>query len=657
MSVAIVGNPNVGKSALFNQLTGRYVVVSNYPGTTVEISRGRARLTASPEDVEVIDTPGMYSLLPITEEERVARRMLLSDPPQTVVHVVDAKCLDRMLPLTLQLLELDLPVVLVLNMMDEAARAGIEVDAAGLSATLGIPVATAVATTRDGATRARAAIADGGARAAAPPLRYDEDLERAIAAVTASLPDRFSRGGRGVALLLLQGDSELTAAVRGEDPATADRIDDTVRELAGADPAALGLRVATRRHARAAELCATHVRAPSRRRRTFADRLNDLAIHPATGIPIVLLILYFGLYRFVGVFGAGDVVDFLENRVFGEHVNPWVNDLLARVLPGEGWRYWGRELLGGDYGVVTLGVTYAMAIVLPIVALFFLFFSILEDTGYFPRLALLVDRVFKRIGLNGRAVIPIVLGFGCDTMATMVTRIQETRRERFITTILLAIAIPCSAQYGLVTALLASQPGGVLGISFAFLAWAALMLAVFIATGLLASRVVPGETASFYMELPPLRLPRLGNIVVKTLARMKWYFIEVLPLFVIASLAIWIGRLTGLFEVIVSTLEPVVQAIGLPAAAAESFLYGFFRRDFGAAGLYQLNDAGMLSSGQLLVACVTLTLFLPCIAQLLIMRKERGLKMTAATAAAAFTVAFLVGGAVNMFMTATGVTP
>ncbi len=651
-TIAIVGSPNVGKSVVFHRLTGQYVVVSNYPGTTVEVSRGRARLDGG--TVEVIDTPGMYSLLPISDEERVARRLLLGTPPQTAVHVVDAKNLERMLPLTLQLIELGLPVALILNVMDEARRLGVVVDSAGLAADLGVPVAEAVATRRRGFEAARRVIAAGGARAAAP-VDYGPDVERTVAAIAARLPAGLSGSARGIALLLLQGDAEIADQLFAADPHAAADIATIVADAG--DPEELSAHIISCLHARARELAGRHLRLPATATRTWADRLHDLAVQPITGVPILLAILYFGLYQFVGVFGAGDLVDWLGDGVFGEHLNPWVNAQLESLLPEDGWQYWIRELVGGEYGIVTLGVTYAIAIILPIVSLFFLFFSLLEDSGYFPRLALLVDRLFKRIGLNGRAVIPIVLGFGCDTMATMVTRIQETRRERFITTLLLAVAIPCSAQYGVVTGLLASQPAGVLGVSYAFLAWAGIMLAAFILTGLLASRLVPGHAASFYMELPPMRMPRLSNVLAKTMARMKWYFLEVLPLFVLASLAIWVGRITGLFDAIIAALRPIVNAIGLPDAAAPAFLYGFFRRDFGAAGLFGLAEDGSLSGAQLLVACVTLTLFLPCVAQLLIMRKERGLRVTAATAAGIFAGAFLVGGAVNAFIQATGVTP
>ena len=193
-----------------------------------------------------------------------------------------------------------------------------------------------------------------------------------------------------------------------------------------------------------------------------------------------------------------------------------------------------QDLFVGEYGILTLGLRYAVAIILPIVGTFFLAFSILEDTGYLPRLAMLMDRVFKGIGLNGRAVIPMVLGFGCDTMATMVTRTLETRRERVIATLLLALAIPCSAQLGVILAMLSGAPG-------ALLIWGLVITGVFLLVGLLAARLLPGERPTFYMELPPLRLPQLGNVLVKTYTRMEWYLLEVLPFFLLASVVIWLG--------------------------------------------------------------------------------------------------------------------
>jgi ferrous iron transport protein B len=349
-------------------------------------------------------------------------------------------------------------------------------------------------------------------------------------------------------------------------------------------------------------------------RERFGQRLGRWMARPVTGIPILLVVLWLGLYEFVGVFGAGTLVDLIEGPLFGARINPFLEHLFGGI-PWE----WLRSLFVGDYGMLTLGMRYAVAIILPVVGSFFLFFSILEDSGYFPRLALLVDRSFKRIGLSGRAVIPIVLGFACDTMATMVTRTLETKRERVLSTLLLALAIPCSAQLGVILAVLSGQP-------MALVVWTLSLLGIFLLVGWLSAKLLPGEAASFHMELPPMRMPRLGNVLMKTYSRMQWYFLEVLPLFLLASVILWAMDVTGLIKWVVAGLTPLVGALGLPPSTATVFLFGFFRRDYGAAGLFDLNQAGALDVVQLTVAAVTLTLFVPCIAQFLMMVKERGWK-------------------------------
>ncbi len=643
--VVLVGAPNVGKSALFNALTGTYVVVSNYPGTTVDVSRGKltgGAMHSGAEPVEVIDTPGMYSLLPVTEEERLTQRILLFDRPDVVVHVVDAKALERMLPLTLRLRALGHRLLLVVNMMDEAKRHGLTVDIAALREALGIPVFEAVAVQGRGIDEIRAAITSLLQSPEVPALPPHPPEVRGWNAALESVLRELKSDHPGVAYetasLLLEGDAVLAAQVA---PAAAWRARTGRLTLCegGEDPA---FTVARHHHQAAREIAQGAVRKDASKASGFADRLGTWLVNPWTGVPALLLVLYFGLYQFVGVFGAGTLVDLIESELFGAHLNPWVDAQLTALLPGEsGWTFWTRELFGGDYGVITLGITYAVAIVLPIVSLFFLFFSVLEDSGYFPRLALLVDRVFKRIGLNGRAVIPVVLGFACDTMATLVTRVQETKRERVITTFLLALAVPCSAQYGVMAAILAGQ--GSLVAPWAFLTWAGMIAVIFLIAGRIASKAVPGTAPSFYMELPPMRLPRPGAVLVKTLSRMKWYFAEILPLFIVASVLIWLGRLTGAFGWLTSALVPVVRALGLPDATSEIFLYGFFRRDFGAAGLYDLSGAGALTTGQVLVAAMALTLFMPCVAQVLVMVRERGAKLTALICGVVIATAFGVG--------------
>jgi len=636
LRVALVGAPNVGKSALFNRLTGRYVTVSNYPGTSIEVARGSGMVDDAV--VELLDTPGIYSLLPSTEEEAVTRRVVMEGGADVLVHVVDAKNLPRMLSLTLQLAEAGRPLVVALNMMDEAERLGMRLDVARLGSRLGIAVVPIVAVSGQGIDALRAAIAAAAHGPGALAPVYGNGVGTALKSLRGSLSGVYPVDPAVLAALLLQGDAEATAWVRAaEHDGGRDAVAAAAR-LAGAFGAPAAYRVAVERQRAAEDLAAGVVTAAGGNTSAWLSWLGRALARPATGIPALLLVLYLGLYLFVGRVGGGTLVDWLEGTVFGRGLNPWFERLFAG-LPSEA----ARSLFVGEYGMLTLGLRYAVAIILPIVGAFFLFFSVLEDSGYFPRLALLVDRVFKRLGLSGRAVIPLVLGFACDTMATMVTRTLETRRERVLTTLLLALAIPCSAQLGVILAVFAGQP-------LAFGVWVLALLATFALVGAIGARILPGAPASFYMELPPLRRPRLGNVLIKTYTRMQWYFMEVLPLFLLASVLMWAGQRTGVFAALVAVLQPVVSALGLPAETAGVFLFGFFRRDYGAAGLFELTRSGALDQVQLAVAGVTLTLFVPCVAQFLMMAKERGVRTALGMLAFITPFAFGAGYLLNLVL-------
>ena len=712
--IAIVGCPNVGKSVLFNTLTGAYVTVSNYPGTTVEVSRGKGRLPGGrlsdgrlPDgrpgsypggtEVGVVDTPGTYRLLPITEEERVARQILLAEHADTVIHVADAKNLARMLPMTLQLIEAGLPVVLDVNLMDEAERLGLRVDIPSLEQALGIPVVgTALAlgrgsaqlkervaeylgtagldaarpnAARPDAARPDAAPMDGschtgqsccaiGTLAALVPsgsraaVHYQPLIEQALEEIENKLTGTYHLSKRAIALLLLQNDAEVMELVReqalrpaqdghGQPPDNGQHVDDILRIVQATQARfsqPLSYVIARQQQEAAQHILDTVMALPEQRVVGFAEHLSAAMMNPLTGVPILLVAL-FVLYEFVGVLGAQTLVKWLEDGLFGTIINPWVNHVLELLIP---WPML-RNLFGGDYGIITLGVRYAVAIILPIVGTFFIAFSVIEDSGYLPRLAMLIDRVFKRLGLNGRAVIPLVLGFGCDTMATIVTRTLETKRERILATFLLSLAIPCSAQLGVMLGLLGGSP--------ALLAvWGLIVLGVFLVVGFLAAKLMPGQRPTFYMELPPLRLPTLTNVLVKTYTRMEWYLREVFPVFIIASVIIWFGQLTGLFNLAVGALVPLVRWMGLPDKTAVTFLFGFFRRDYGAAGLYDMRAS--LNAEQLVVATTTITLFVPCIAQFAVTVKERGWKTALAIVAFIFPFSFLVGGALNWVLMA-----
>lgn len=639
--VVLVGNPNVGKSVLFNALTGAYVTVSNYPGTSVEVARGSA--TINGQQWQVIDTPGMYSIHTITEEERVAREIILHETPDVVIHVLDARNLERMLAMTIQLIEAGLPVILVVNILDEAERMGLAIDLKLLQQKLGIPVIGAATARKRGIDEIRTAINAYRCPCEQERFEYSRLLERDISEVACMMAGEYILSRRALALLLLLQDEEITELVRHREGDGYAPLAEKVREIAFDRRESFHLDLSLERNEMGRRIVNGVFVAPEKRVVTLAERLSRLAVQPLTGVPLLLIVLYFGLYQFVGVFGAGTVVDLLEGKLFEELFNPWIIGVVQNLVP---WVVI-QELFVGEYGIITLGIRYAVGIILPIVATFFIFFSFLEDTGYFPRLALLVDRIFKHFGMSGRAVIPMVLGFGCDTMATMVTRTLETTRERIIATILLSLAIPCSAQLGVIMSLLSKFPG-------ALAVWGGCLLLLFVVVGLLSAKILPGEAPMFYMELPPMRLPQLGNVMTKTYTRMQWYFMEILPLFVIASVLLWLGKITGFFEKMISAMTPVMASIGLPKEAAVAFIFGFFRRDYGAAGLYELQTKGLMDARQLTVAAVTLTLFIPCVAQFLIMKKERGWKVAGAIGVFVSLFAFGSGYLLNKALLVTG---
>lgn len=533
-------------------------------------------------------------------------------------------------------------------------------------------------------------------------ITYSEEVEAAVSAIVGHLrAGDYGLSARSVALLCLQGDDEILERVGLQEGEEAEaRIRDIVRGVSFCPTVPLAYQLMLSRNERAKELVSATVRDSDKRSVSgISQRLGALSSHPVFGFPILLLVLYFGLYQFVGVFGAGTLVGLVEESLFGEIINPFVISFVERFAAAGSAVH---ELFVGEYGIWTLGVTYAVALILPIIFSFFLVFSTLEDSGYLPRLALLVDRMFKKIGLNGRGVIPIVLGFGCDTMATVVTRILETKRERIIATFLLSLAIPCTAQLAVVTGLLAgaSTISGPYGFSFSPLlaAWALIMLGIFLLAGYFAAKLTPGKTAPFYLELPPMRMPSVSNVLVKTFARMQWYFLEVAPLFLIASVVIWLGRMPigwvviaawigysvskkrtltrkllqaaigaavgygamlaasgrTAFDLAIQALQPLATLLTLPAQAAEVFLFGFFRRDYGAAGLDKMINESAMSLAQVLVIAVTITLFLPCIAQFLVVKKERGLGMAIGMLAFTLFFATAVGAGLAVLLNTTG---
>jgi ferrous iron transport protein B len=297
-----------------------------------------------------------------------------------------------------------------------------------------------------------------------------------------------------------------------------------------------------------------------------------------------------------------------------------------------------------------MGLTYSIAIVLPIVATFFLAFGVLEDSGYLPRLSVIADRLMRRMGLNGKAVLPMVLGLGCDTMATLTTRILDSKKERVIATLLLALGIPCSAQLGVIMAMAAGS-----SVACVITVFVVVAIQLFL-VGAMSNKLIKGRTTDFIVELPPIRVPHMGNIVLKTRHRLVWFLKEAVPLFIIGTLVLFLLDRFGTLALMERAFRPVIDGLlGLPLESTGAFIIGFFRRDYGAAGLYDLYLQGLLSTNQIAVSMVVITLFVPCIANFFVMIKERGFVTAMLMVAFILPFAIFVGTLLNLFLTLTGI--
>lgn len=634
--ITLVGNPNVGKSVIFGLLTGKYVTVSNYPGTTVEVTSGNISLDG--KRLVLIDTPGVNSLVPMSEDEKVTRDILLSECPSAVVQVGDAKNLKRTLLITLQIAEMGLPMTLDLNMIDEAMDKGITIDVDILKGLLGIDIVSTIAPQKKGIKELREAMLSP--QRAAVRLSYGPIIEEYISKISRLLP-QTGLSKRSIAVMILSEDESLKdwlhANVRSRDLAEIEHLRHECLLKAKESPAYL---INKKRIEVSEEIALKVVKKTVPSGGALLNFIGNASMHPVYGIPVLIVVLY-GLYEFVGVLGAGVLVDFVQNVIFGHYINPMATKVVETLIPVPII----QELLVGEYGLVTVALTYAIAIILPITVTFFIAFAILEDSGYLPRLAIMSNRVFNMIGLNGKAVLPMVLGLGCGTMAVMTSRILETKRDRIITTFLLALAIPCSAQLGVILGILGSLS------IWATVIWSSSILVVLFVSGFFASKLVSGERTEFFLEIPPIRMPNLMNIVVKTVGRVEWYLKEAVPLFILGTFILFTLHKLNLLTLLEKAASPVVvNLLHLPPKTTASFILGFLRRDYGAAGLFEMAQHGELTPVQSVVSLVTITLFLPCLASFFMIVKERGLKTTLWIVGIVFPAAFLYGGLLSWLL-------
>lgn len=592
LKIVLAGNPNVGKSVLFNALSGFYVEISNFPGTTVDISR------ANTEFGELIDTPGAYSLGNYSDDENVTREILKS--ADVVVNVAGALTLERDLFLTQQLIDIGFPLILVVNQIDEARKNGVRIDCDVLQEDLGIRVIPCVATEKKGIAELTEALLSNDAHISNKVIPAIKEIRNTDESIAESLSN------------VLEAEAK--------DCETKDKIYSQRKETV------LAISKKAVKH------CGKNF--------DILSTIGELLLNPFIGGIVALGLLYL-LFQILGVFIAGDVVDFLFNKLDTVYV-PIITKIVDKIIVFPLF----NQILAGEFGILTMSVKIVFGVLLPLISAFYLFMALLEDSGYLPRLAVLADNVLNKIGLNGRAVIPLILGFGCGALGTITTRILGSRKERTIATAILGVTIPCAAQQGIITALLAAIGGFKVWLLYIFIIFVFMVL-----TGTVLNKLLKGEATDLLIDLPPIRIPLFKNIVEKTFFRVWNFLSEAVPLFIISSVMISVLNFVGFLKWLQQALAPVVvNMLHLPAQFSDVFVMGLIRRDFASVGLLGMagleDSARTLSDLQILTASIVVTLFVPCIAALIVIFKERGIKEAVILWLSTFTISVAAGAVV-----------
>jgi ferrous iron transport protein B len=546
--ILLVGNPNVGKSALFSRLTGTHIIASNYPGTTVGFTKGYLRLGGV--QAELVDVPGTYSLEPGSPAEEVAVQMLKDG--DLIINAVDATNLERNLNLTLQLLERRIPMIVALNMWDDTRHRGISIDPTKLERLLGVPVVPTVGVTGQGVRELVEHLSEA---------RVPEN-----ATTYASSDDRWLRVGDIVGQVQLLSD----------------------------------------------------------RHHMWYERLEDASSHPVGGVVIALLVL-FGTFWFVRFVGEG-IIGYVANPLSDSLWTP-VLMKLSVVLGGGG--FWHNiligKLIGGQidyyqsFGLLSTGLYIPLGAVLPYIIAFYLVLGILEDVGYLPRLAVLMDTVLHRLGLHGYAIIPTILAFGCNVPGILATRVLESRKQRFIAMTLISIGVPCAALQAMIMGVVGNPEAGG-GIQYVAIVYASLFIS-WIITGIILNRTVRGFNPELLIEIPPYRLPPWRIIGQKLWLRVSGFIKEALPIILGTVLVVNILYTVGVFDALGNILAPVLTGLwGLPKDTVAALLVGFLRKD---AAMGMLGTLA-LTAKQLVISSTVLAMFFPCVASFVILARELG---------------------------------
>lgn len=651
---ALAGNPNVGKSTIFNRITGMGVMTANYPGMTVELNLGMTELDG--RKIGVVDLPGTYALGAVSEDQLVARRGVLQGRPDVVIVILDANNLARNLYLLLQFLDLGCPVVAALNLVDQADKAGLHTDVEMLAEFLGVPVVPTVGVRGDNLDELMHQALDLARRREeyfTMPFSYATDIESRVRKLARRLEGKLEEkpygiSHRALAILLLEDDEEFQRALleeeAGEELASYSRkIAEEIEKEHGEKAALI---IARERHGIAGSIASNVQERREYDRPRPGERMWEYTTSFKTGIPILLVVM--GLL-FLAIFWGGGALaelfaDFWES-VIGGPLNSGIESVL------------GVNMFSRSLGWAVDGLGAVLEIALPYLVVFYLILGFMEDTGYLNSVAFLTDRFMHRLGLHGRAVIPLISAVGCNVPAVMGTRVLSTRRERVIACALIVL-VPCSARVAVIMGGVARFVGW----------WQALLLfavifAVVIAAGLLLNKIIPGESAGLVMEMFPFRTPSVLNVLKKTWLRLKDFFLVAAPLIVVGSFLLgllyesgWILELTG-------PLEPVAEWwLGIPAVALLALIFAFLRKELALALLLVLAaqaipgvtaDSSLLdfmSKGQIFTFALVCAIYIPCVATLAVLWRELGGRDSLIITGSTVVLALLLGGLSHLIL-------
>ena len=627
IQVALVGQPNVGKSSLFSRLTGVGVISSNYPGTTVEFDEGT--VTLGDITMHVHDLPGTYGLSANSKDEKVVMDMLGDSENDVIVVVADCTNLESSLVLAIEVSELGLPMIMALNKYDLAAKR-FDFDIKGLSNAIGIPVIPVSSRTGEGIKELLSAISDGSARVSDYRVMYDGHLLKYVDELR-SMDNSITWG---TSIKMLEGVGNYLESA-SED--VRKRVDEMNEEFIKIHGEGMNVHLARDRYGDAHIIAMATVK---KKNKGFSrrDRISELTINPSTGIPILIAILIatFGCLIFIGGFLA-EVVDDTYSTIVGTGMTDF-----GYQIGGE----FGESIMAG----VDSSISAILGLVIPYIMVFYLLLGVLEDSGYLPRAVVLLDRVMHRVGLHGNAFIPMMVGLGCNVPAVMATRVIRSRRERVILCTIICMAVPCSAQIATITGVTGKYAGAIWVLVLLFL-----LIALGFISGCVLNKKLKYEPSNLAMELPELQLPKIRNILLKMWLRTSDFFKLAVPLLIIGSIII---ELLFHYELLDQIVEPMswltVGLLGLPAVTIVAFIVGILRKEMsygmlvilaGTQGITEITD--FMSVQQFIVFGVVMSIYLPCLATMTAMYRELGARDTAVISMASITVAVAIGSVFN----------